>query len=636
MRNLFAMAAMAAATCLFMIGCNGFEGGKGSAGQSGSQGEPGASGMAGASGSHCWDLNMDGANDSAEDVNGDGAFDVRDCMGERGERGEAGSDGPVGAQGTTGPQGQQGEPGEPGNPGQPGAPGEPGEPGEGEGEGGYEGEGEGSVEGEGDEPQPEPECQPGTGDCSCYRNGTCDGFLLCEDGMCMYDSDGDGISDWNDNCWEQQNVDQADLDQDGDGDKCDGDVDGDGITNAGDTCPRIPNPDNDPVRCAPPAECRESEQCDDGNACTTDICNMQGRCTHNFIVCEDGIQCSQDTCNPGYGCSARADDAKCPAGQLCFVWEDALRQFQDVPAEGCYECTQDWLGREGQCDDGNACTIDLCGDNRTCSHEARECAANQGLSCVEFMAADNIGETWACTRDEDGDGYYNVIPRGVPENTRVDCNDRDAFVHPLAREVCGNGLDDDCDGFTDDQDACPRDCNPTAVRVCGTDTGECVAGQQTCDANGRWGSCIGEVRFVAESCNSRDDDCDGQTDEGLNCAPAGGGGPGADGGTDIARMCVPNDPAGTWQVSLWNDPQGAGTSDVTQGNCVERTVLTASRLALRMNARRPNQGLYCAGWVNNPQDLRNGCPGYRFYLDGVEQTLEVVNDGSGINYRIRP
>jgi len=621
MKRMFLMAAMAA---VCVVGCNGFEG---AAGQSGPQGEPGTPG---ASGFRCWDFDMDGVNDSAEDTNGDNAFDVRDCNGAQGERGEAGPEGPAGAQGPVGPQGQQGEPGEPGQPGAQGPvgpQGQQGEPGEGEGETPVEGEGEGET--------PEPECQVGTGDCPCYPNGTCDGYLLCEDGACRYDSDGDGVTDWQDNCRNVQN-DQADLDQDGDGDRCDGDVDGDGITNAGDTCPRIPNPDNDPARCAPPAECRESEQCDDGNACTTDICNMQGRCTHNFVVCDDGLQCSVDTCNPGYGCGRVADDAKCPQGQLCFVWPLEYRQFPDVPAEGCYECTNDFgLGREGQCDDGNACTVDSCDDNRMCLHEARTCDAAQGLSCVEFMAADNVGETWACTRDEDGDGYYAFIPRGVPANTRVDCNDRDALIHPLAREVCGNGVDDDCSGFVDDQDVCPRDCNPGQVRVCGTDVGACVVGQQTCDANGRWGSC-NDVRPVAESCNSRDDDCDGQTDEGLNCAaPPAGGGPGPDGGNDTVRVCVPADPAGTWQVSIWGTPNG-GVFEVQHGQCREISTLDDHRSGLRFNARRPNNGSYCAGWVNNPADLRSTCDGFRVYVDGVQQGLEVVNDAQGINYRIRP
>jgi hypothetical protein len=39
------------------------------------------------------------------------------------------------------------------------------------------------------------------------------------------------------------------------------------------------------------------------------------------------------------------------------------------------------------------------------------------------------------TNDQDGDGYCND----------VDCNDGNPFVHPNAPEVCGDGIDTDCD-----------------------------------------------------------------------------------------------------------------------------------------------------------------------------------------------
>jgi hypothetical protein len=46
--------------------------------------------------------------------------------------------------------------------------------------------------------------------------------------------------------------------------------------------------------------------------------------------------------------------------------------------------------------------------------------------------------------DQDGDGYAED----------VDCDDTAAWIHPGAVEVCGNGLDDDCDGEVDE------DCGP--------------------------------------------------------------------------------------------------------------------------------------------------------------------------------
>ena len=45
-----------------------------------------------------------------------------------------------------------------------------------------------------------------------------------------------------------------------------------------------------------------------------------------------------------------------------------------------------------------------------------------------------------------------------------------------------------------------------------SDVGECVAGTQTCDAAGRWGTCVGRVDPGLERCNGLDDDCDGTAD----------------------------------------------------------------------------------------------------------------------------
>ena len=53
--------------------------------------------------------------------------------------------------------------------------------------------------------------------------------------------------------------------------------------------------------------------------------------------------------------------------------------------------------------------------------------------------------------------------------------------------------------------------------------GVCHAGTQTCSAAGAWGGCTGQNVGTAESCNGLDDSCDGQTDEGLGTRMCGQG-----------------------------------------------------------------------------------------------------------------
>jgi hypothetical protein len=93
-------------------------------------------------------------------------------------------------------------------------------------------------------------------------------------------------------------------------------------------------------------------------------------------------------------------------------------------------------------------------------------------------------------------------------------------------ETC-NRLDDDCDGAIDEMGICGScvptgescnnrddDCDTrideTLMRPCGSGTGECSLGTETCSA-GAWGMCTGVIP-TTETCNNRDDDCDGVID----------------------------------------------------------------------------------------------------------------------------
>lgn len=74
-------------------------------------------------------------------------------------------------------------------------------------------------------------------------------------------------------------------------------------------------------------------------------------------------------------------------------------------------------------------------------------------ACQALLGSCATSTVWD---DADGDGYgagssWDVCAVG-PGTVEVDgdCDDADAAVSPAATEVCGNGIDDDCNGVADD------------------------------------------------------------------------------------------------------------------------------------------------------------------------------------------
>ena len=97
------------------------------------------------------------------------------------------------------------------------------------------------------------------------------------------------------------------------------------------------------------------------------------------------------------------------------------------------------------------------GDNTDCNDA--DAAVNPGMTEVCNGVDDNCdgnideGVTTTSYNDADLDGFGDAgmsntgctIPEGyILDNT--DCNDASASIYPGAIEVCGNGIDDDCDG----------------------------------------------------------------------------------------------------------------------------------------------------------------------------------------------
>ncbi len=124
-----------------------------------------------------------------------------------------------------------------------------------------------------------------------------------------------------------------------------------------------------------------------------------------------------------------------------------------------------------------------------------------------------------CTRyyfDSDKDNYGTVASRCLcaPVDSYTapqggDCNDASAAVHPGAAEVC-NGIDDDCNAATLDGSGETAQFNSNQVGVCEGSKKACIAGQWQDKYTG-----IAHYEATEVSCDNLDNNCNGQTDEGL-------------------------------------------------------------------------------------------------------------------------
>ena len=139
------------------------------------------------------------------------------------------------------------------------------------------------------------------------------------------------------------------------------------------------------------------------------------------------------------------------------------------------------------------------------------CEAGETQSC--FAGAPELAEVGACRqlgiqtceqpRGDFGFGRWSACLGGTQPSL----------------EVCGNDVDEDCDGFVapcQDGDVTGTPCHPGESQACfsgppGTQgLGICAAGVRFCGEFDVWGPCEEEVLPATEVCgNGVDEDCDG-------------------------------------------------------------------------------------------------------------------------------
>ena len=144
-------------------------------------------------------------------------------------------------------------------------------------------------------------------------------------------------------------------------------------------------------------------------------------------------------------------------------------------------------------------------------------------TCGNDCTSGAVHSIWAC--DNGSCGFQGCEAGWYDPDSDGECEYACSFNS--AQEIC-NGLDDDCDGFTD-EDLLP----PSPTEVCGVALGataaECTTGVAlSCEA-GSWectfpgGVCSGGCSSGDEICDDLDNDCDGLVNEnvvsfGLFCA----------------------------------------------------------------------------------------------------------------------
>jgi hypothetical protein len=199
---------------------------------------------------------------------------------------------------------------------------------------------------------------------------------------------------------------------------------------------------------------------------------------------QEGCLCGTGTktCSSGGTWGQCMNATKTPANETCNGEDDDCNGIVDdvdggdsinSPACGCYgnasgaktevcngiddNCNGQIDDNAGCCTDGSVqdCGQGICAGTKTCTggiwgpcdggRPAREtCGNGKDDDCDGTV--DNGCEV-PC-HDEDGDGYGNESS-SLCAHAGADCNDSDPNIHPSAEEVC-NGKDDNCDGQSDE------------------------------------------------------------------------------------------------------------------------------------------------------------------------------------------
>jgi hypothetical protein len=287
-----------------------------------------------------------------------------------------------------------------------------------------------------------------------------------------------------------------------------------------------------------------STSCDDGNPCTSDAC-ANGSCTHTNLP--DGILRST-TC--GVGACAATGNLTCTGG----VPHDDCTAGTPAPNDAtCNGVDNDCNGAtdEDYAPVTTSCGVGACASSGTtsCVNGAIVDSCQAGTPAANDATCNGIDDDCNGTKDEDYIRVATTCGAGACASTGLtacmngtvvdDCHPQS----PALNDAACNGIDDDCDGSTDEDYA------PVAT-TCGI--GPCAATGTTSCMNGQVvDSCQPGAGAANDStCNGTDDDCNGSIDEDYvaRTTTCGEGACRSEGGTSCVAgqeqdSCTPGTPA---------------------------------------------------------------------------------------------
>ncbi len=272
--------------------------------------------------------------------------------------------------------------------------------------------------------------------------------------------------------------------------------------------------------------------CKDGETrpCYTGPAGTQGRgiCRNGLETCKDQkwagcvgdvLPADKEVCNDNLDndCDGEVDEGcGCKNGEKrpCYTYNSKTRNVGECK-DGTQKCEN---GVWGKCQGEVNPSAEICdGKDNDCNGKIDDSPACKG-NC-------NDGATRVCYTGPPNTRGVGECKEGIQTCQNGHWDTCKGEVLPK-NEICGDNLDNNCNGQKDE--VCGV-CKPGETRPCYTGQtgcqkvgntyqcqGICKAGTQTCLSSKQWGGCANQITpALQEVCDGKDNNCNGQTDEGC-------------------------------------------------------------------------------------------------------------------------